>query len=115
VAILAVLRQAAREIYRRLMDAVDPALVDQVEQTLRATPGVLGVGQVRLRWIGHQLRAECEVIVDADASAVQAHQVAVNAEHNLLHALPRLAAALVHADPQAGEGTDHHAALASHR
>jgi divalent metal cation (Fe/Co/Zn/Cd) transporter len=38
VAILAVLRQAAREIYRRLMDAVDPVLVDQVEQTLRALP-----------------------------------------------------------------------------
>jgi cation diffusion facilitator family transporter len=55
------------------------------------------------------------VIVDAAASAVQAHQVAVSAEHNLLHALPRLAAALVHADPQAPEGTDHHAALASHR
>jgi cation diffusion facilitator family transporter len=115
LAILAVLRQAAREIYRRLMDAVDPVLVDQVEQTLRATPGVLGVGQVRLRWIGHHLRAECEVIVDADASAVQAHQVAVNAEHNLLHALPRLAAALVHADPQAQAGDDHHAVLASHR
>jgi cation diffusion facilitator family transporter len=115
VAILAVLRQAAREIYRRLMDAVDPALVDQVEQTLRATPGVLGVGQVRLRWIGHHLRAECEVIVDAAASAVQAHRVAVDAEHNLLHALPRLAAALVHADPQAQAGDDHHAVLASHR
>jgi cation diffusion facilitator family transporter len=115
VAILAVLRQAAREVYRRLMDAVDPALVDQVEQTLHATPGVLGVGQVRLRWIGHQLRAECEVIVDADASAIEAHQVAVNAEHNLLHALPRLSAALVHADPQAHGDTDHHAALASHR
>jgi cation diffusion facilitator family transporter len=115
VAILAVLRQAAREIYRRLMDAVDPALVDQVEQTLRATPGVLGVGQVRLRWIGHQLRAECEVVVDASASAVQAHQVTVNAEHGLLHALPRLSAALVHADPQAQAGDDHHAVLASHR
>jgi cation diffusion facilitator family transporter len=114
VAILAVLRQAAREIYRRLMDAVDPALVDQVEQTLRATPGVLGVGQVRLRWIGHRLRAECEVIVDAGASAVQAHGVAVDAEHNLLHALPRLAAALVHADPQAQAGDDHHAVLAPH-
>jgi cation diffusion facilitator family transporter len=115
VAILAVLRQAAREIYRRLMDAVDPALVDQVEQALGATPGVLGVGQVRLRWIGHQLRAECEVIVDAGTSAVEAHQVAVNAEHSLLHALPRLSAALVHADPQAQAGTDYHAALASHR
>src|SRR5450755_3890093 len=61
VAILAVLRQAGREIYRRLMDAVDPALVDQAEHTLRATPGVLDVGQVRLRWIGHQIRAECEI------------------------------------------------------
>jgi cation diffusion facilitator family transporter len=115
VAILAVLRQAATEIYRRLMDAVDPALVDQMEQTLSATPGVLGVGQVRLRWIGHRLRAECEVIVDSGASAVQAHEVAVDAEHNLLHALPRLAAALVHADPQAQPGADPHAPLASHR
>ena len=41
--------------------------------------------------------------------------MAVNAEHSLLHALPRVAAALVHAGPQAREGTDHRAALASHR
>jgi cation diffusion facilitator family transporter len=115
VAILAVLRQAAREIWRRLMDAVDPALVDQVEDSLRATPGVLGVGQVRLRWIGHQLRAECEIVVDAGASAIAAHQVSVSAEHHLLHALPRLAAALVHADPQALADADYHAVLAPHR
>ncbi len=115
VAILSVLGQAGREIYRRLMDAVDPALVDQVEQGLLATPGVLGVGQVRLRWIGHQLRAECEIVVDPAASAIRAHQVCVDAEHSLLHALPRLAAALVHPDPQTQGGADHHAALAPHR
>jgi cation diffusion facilitator family transporter len=115
LAILAVLRQAAREIYRRLMDAVDPELVDRTERVLLATPGVLGVGQVRLRWIGHQLRAECEVVVDANASAIQAHQVAVDAEHNLLHAVPRLTAALVHADPQAPDGADRHSVLAPHR
>jgi cation diffusion facilitator family transporter len=115
VAILAVLRQAAREIYRRLMDAVDPALVDQAEQTLRAVPGVLDVGQVRLRWIGHQLRAECEIVINPGDTAVQSHQTTVSAEHALLHALPRLSAALVHADPQPSEGTDYHAPLASHR
>jgi cation diffusion facilitator family transporter len=115
VAILAVLRQAAREIYRRLMDAVDPALIDQAEQTLRAAPGVLDVGQVRMRWIGHQLRAECEITVDPSITAVQAHEVAVSAEHALLHALPRLAAATVHADPGPEDGTDHHALLAPHR
>src|SRR5579872_1626363 len=114
VAILSVLRQAATEIWRRLMDAVDPAVLHRAEQTLRDTPGVLGVGRVRLRWIGHQMRAECEVVVNAAVSVVEAHQVAVAAEHALLHALPRLTAALVHADPQPGDGTDYHAALATH-
>ncbi len=99
-AIVVVLRQATREVYRRLMDAVDPALVDRAEATLRATPGVLAAGRVRLRWIGHQLRAECEVVVDAGCSAVQAHQVAAEAEHALIHTVPRLTAALVHADPK---------------
>jgi len=115
VVIVAVLRQAAVQIWRRLMDAVDPAVLDQAERTLRAAPGVLGVGRVQLRWIGHQLRAECEVIVDAGASAIEAHQVAVGAEHDLRHALPRLAAALVHADPQPRDGADYHAVLAAHR
>jgi cation diffusion facilitator family transporter len=115
VAILAVLRQAAREVYRRLMDAVDPGLIDQAEATLRATAGVLDVGQVRMRWIGHQLRAECEVIVNGSATAVAAHQAAVDAEHALIHAIPRLSAALVHADPQPHDGLDHHAPLANHR
>jgi cation diffusion facilitator family transporter len=115
LAILAVLRQAARNIYRRLMDAVDPALVDRAEATLRATPGVLDIGKVRLRWIGHRLRAECEVIVDSASTTVQAHRVTVDAEHALIHAIPRLTAALVHADPLPHDGADHHAALAGHR
>jgi len=104
VAILSVLRQAAREVGRRLMDAVDPALVDQAERTLRAADGVLGTGQIRLRWVGHQLRAECEVVVPAGITAAAAHQVTVNAEHDLLHAIPRLAGALVHADPDGPDG-----------
>jgi cation diffusion facilitator family transporter len=114
--IFAVLRQAAREIYRRLMDAVDPDILDVAERTLRDVPGVIDIGDVRLRWIGHRLRAECEIQVRADASVVTAHQIAVAAEHALLHALPQLSAALVHADPAPGQtGEDHHAVLAPHR
>ena len=115
VAILVTAGQAARDIYRRLMDAVDPALTSLAQDTLRAMPGVRGVGQVRLRWIGHQLHAECEITVDPAATAVAAHAVAVAAEHGLYHALPRLGAALVHADPEPAGGADHHAMLASHR
>jgi cation diffusion facilitator family transporter len=111
-AILSVGWQAAREVGRRLMDSVDPALTEQAEATLRATPGVLAAGPVRLRWIGHALRAECEISVDPACSVIQAHDVAVRAEHALIHAVPRLTAATVHADPL--DGADHHAVLADH-
>ncbi|MFE1767607.1 cation diffusion facilitator family transporter [Streptomyces angustmyceticus] len=112
-AILMVLRDAAREVYRRLMDCVDPALIDAAETALRAVDGVRGVGQVRMRWIGHTLRAEADIVVDSRLTVVQAHALAVAAEHALIHAVPRLTAATVHTD-HTSDGTDPHAALAHH-
>jgi len=112
VAILVVLRDAAREVYRRLMDAVDPATVDEAERVLAGTPGVLGVGALRLRWIGHRLHAETDVLVGGALTVVEAHAIAVDAEHRLLHTLPRLTSVTVHTDPAAA---DTHEALAHHR
>ncbi|MGW0649382.1 cation diffusion facilitator family transporter [Streptomyces umbrinus] len=115
VALLLVLRDAAREVFRRVMDAIDPELVDAAEGALREVPGVQAVGELRLRWIGHRLRAEVAVVVDGEASVRQAHGIAVEAEHALLHAVPGLTAALVHADPSPAPGeTDPHLALAHH-
>ncbi|WP_234438944.1 cation diffusion facilitator family transporter [Streptomyces sp. NRRL B-3229] len=114
-AIALVLRDAAREVFRRVMDAVDPALVDRAESALRTVEGVREVGELRLRWIGHRLRAEVAVVVDGEMTVRQSHAVAVEAEHALLHAVPRLTAALVHADPAPVPGdTDPHHALAHH-
>ncbi|WP_030189286.1 cation diffusion facilitator family transporter [Streptomyces violaceorubidus] len=114
-AIVLVLRDAAREVFRRLMDAVDPALVDRAEDALGGVPGVRGVGELRLRWIGHRLRAEVALVVDGEATVREAHRIAVAAEHALLHAVPRLTAALVHADPAPSPGeADPHLALAHH-
>ncbi|MEW2328142.1 cation diffusion facilitator family transporter [Micromonospora chersina] len=114
VAIAFVLKDAAREVYRRLMDAVDPAIVDQAETTLRAVDGVQDVAAVRLRWIGHRLHAEAELVVDANLSLVAAHEIAADAEHQLTHAVPRLTTATVHTDPDSHPGGHHHTDL-SHR
>ncbi|WP_371497274.1 hypothetical protein OG871_14990 [Kitasatospora sp. NBC_00374] len=69
VAIPAALRGSLREAGRRLVDAVDPAPVDAAERELRAVAGVRGAGAVRMRWVGHALRAEAEVVVDPDLTA----------------------------------------------
>ncbi|MEU8590430.1 cation diffusion facilitator family transporter [Streptomyces sp. NPDC048664] len=114
-AIVLVLRDAAREVFRRVLDAVDPVLVDRAEAALREVPGVREVGELRLRWIGHRLRAEVAVVVDGEVSVRRAHGIAVEAEHALLHAVPGLTAALVHADPAPAPGQpDPHLVLAHH-
>ncbi|MFI9624098.1 cation diffusion facilitator family transporter [Streptomyces sp. NPDC052042] len=113
LAILMVLKDAAREVYGRLMDSVDPALVTGAHTALRAVEGVLGTGQVRMRWIGHELRAEAEIVVDPRLTVVEAHRIAVAAEHALIHAVPRLTATTVHTDHTPVEG-DPHAALGHH-
>jgi cation diffusion facilitator family transporter len=114
-AILFVLRDAGREVYRRLMDAVDPSTVDDVERTLLGTRGVLGISALHVRWLGHELRAECAIVVDTHISVIDAHRIAVDAEHRLIHDVPRLTSALVHPDPAPHEGLDHHEELADHR
>jgi cation diffusion facilitator family transporter len=99
IAILAVLRTAARDVFRRLMDAIDPELVDTAETALAAEPGVRGVRSVKMRWIGHRLHADAELDIDPATSLTDAHRIAHEAEHILTHAVPKLSTALVHAYP----------------
>ena len=99
VAILAVLRTAVRDIFHRLMDAVDPAIMDAAESALGAHPGVRAVSSLKMRWIGHRLHADAELDVDPGTGLADAHQIAHAAEHALMHAVPKLGTALVHAYP----------------
>ena len=96
------------------MDAVSPELVSRAEAVVAAVPGVQEVGQVRVRWIGHDLRAEVRLVVDADLTVVEAHDIAERAHHRLMHEVPRLTDALVHADPCDHHGVDHHRETAHH-
>jgi cation diffusion facilitator family transporter len=114
VAILVVLRGAARDIYRRVMDAVDPHLVDAAEASLRSVPGVRDVEDLRLRWIGHRIRAEIDLAVDGRLTLAEAHRIAHEAQHRLLHDLPGLSDATVHVSPAAADGLAAHETVAHH-
>ncbi len=114
LAILLVLKNAARGIYRRLMDSVDPGLVEHIEEVLSKVAGVQAVEAVRVRWVGHELRAEAEMVSDADLSLADAHAIAEEARHELLHRIARLAEVTIHTNPCTHGGRDHHAATHHH-
>ena len=99
VAILAVLRTAARDVFRRLMDGVDPKLVETAEAALASQPGVKSVRDVRMRWIGHRLHADVELEIDHVATIEDARRIAHDAEHELIDRVPKLSQARVHPYP----------------
>ncbi len=114
-AILIVLWQAMRDIYRRLMDATDPALIDEVEQTLAATPGIIGIDKVQLRWIGHRLHLEIAISAEPSLSLIAAHEIAHAAEHELRHSIARIDEVHVHVGPSETDGPQFHAGIEHHR
>jgi cation diffusion facilitator family transporter len=112
--ILVVLRQATAQMLGRLMDAVEPELVEQVEQTARAVPEVQDVGRVRLRWLGHALETSLTITVDCALSVADGHRVAEDVRHRLLHEVRRLDTALIHVNPCGHTGEDPHALTRHH-
>lgn len=99
VAILGVLRSAIRQVGARLLDAVDPVLVDQATAAVAGVPGVTGVREMHVRWVGHTLRAEVDATVDPGLTVLEAHEVAHHAERHLLREVRRLTAATIHTSP----------------
>lgn len=114
VVILFVLRDAVRHVFGRLMDGVDPALVEQVERATGHVPRVEGVDRIRMRWLGHRLEASLHVTVDCELSVAAGHRVAEDVRHSLLHEIPRLDQVLVHVDPCEHGEVDHHSVTAHH-
>jgi cation diffusion facilitator family transporter len=107
-AILIVLRDAVIAVFGRLMDAVDPELVDTLERQARAVPGVLEVSSIRVRWIGHRLEASLHAVVDCTISVAEGHRVAEEIRHAAYHDVKKLDSILVHIDPCDHADADHH-------
>jgi cation diffusion facilitator family transporter len=105
IAILFITWDATKQVWYRLMDAVDPALVDTVEQTARGVPGVVKLGGVRVRWIGHSLQTELSITVDEDLPTLASYQITEAVRHALFHALPRLSYVNVSIEPCGHSGT----------
>lgn len=99
IAILFITRDAAIRMWYRLMDAVEPALVSQIESYSHEVEGVKQVTRLRARWVGHQLFIEMTLVVDENLSFVESHQIAESVEKVLRSALPYLTGITIHLDP----------------
>ncbi len=112
--ILVVLKQATGQMLGRLMDAVEPELVEQVETIAASVPEVQSVDRLRLRWLGHALEASMAITVDCDLTVAEGHQLSEEVRHCLLHEVRRLDTAVIHVNPCGHSGQDAHALTRHH-
>lgn len=110
-----ILKSTAQQLFRRLMDGVEPGLVEAIQQVAARVDGVQSVDRARARWMGHRLLADVTVTVDRDLSVAAGHDVAEHVRHDLLHDVRHLEDASVHVNPCSHDGPDPHDTTAHHR
>jgi cation diffusion facilitator family transporter len=107
-AIVRIVLKTGKTVVARIIDGVDPGIVDDIHGTVLKAHGVLGVTEVRVRWLGHQIHAEINLTVDQSLSVAQAHKIAQEVRHQLLHRLPYLSMVIIHVDPEGSSGEYRH-------
>jgi cation diffusion facilitator family transporter len=107
-AILRIVWQAGRSVFSRLLDGVDPEIIDEIRTATEGVGGVTEVTGVRARWLGHRLHAELNIAVKPDMPVEQGHEIAVTVRQRLLDRLPHLSGTTIHVDPANASGTKYH-------
>lgn len=109
IAIFVLLWGTARDIGRRLLDGVDPSLVEQTEQALRSVPGITDVEEVRLRWTGHRLNVDSTVTSDPTMPVGRFHELEHQADQIIRTKLPGINAVRLNpsAHPTASTSAHH--------
>ncbi|MEN3334472.1 MAG: hypothetical protein V7641_3837 [Blastocatellia bacterium] len=108
VLILRIVWESAKSVFTRLLDGVDPEVIDEINHTVKHTPQVENVTDVRVRWLGHRLHAELSIAVNPSLSVEEGHEIAKRVRHERLHHLRYLSSVTLHLDPANASGDEHH-------
>ena len=108
VAILRLVWESGRAVFTRLLDGIDPEVLDEIKQAVRPIQGVHDVTEVRVRWLGHRLHAEINISVSPELSVEKGHEIAKEVRHQILHQVRYLNNATIHIDPLNASGEEHH-------
>jgi len=108
LAILRIVWDAGKVVFTRLLDGVNPEIVDEIRHAAQRVSDVCEVTDVRARWLGHRLHAEINLAAVPNMSVAEGHDIALQARHELMHHLPYLSGVTIHVDPEDASGEVHH-------
>jgi len=99
IAIVGITWNAIKAVWYRLMDAVDPALIDRIVHDTGHVTGVERVPDVRAHWVGHRLYAEMAIVVNESLSLTEGHAIVETVRQALGRSIPQLYEVSIHVVP----------------
>ncbi|TIT20716.1 MAG: cation transporter, partial [Mesorhizobium sp.] len=82
IAIFAIVWQSSKAVLTRMLDGVEPGIVDEIHHAAEHVPGVRLV-DARARWIGHRLHADIAIAADETLPLAEANRLAAMLEDEL--------------------------------
>lgn len=89
-AIFAIVWQSARAVLTRMLDGVEPAILNEIDHVAEHVAGVQRVHAVQARWLGHRLHAEMSVQIDETLPVADALRIVDQMRAELFAHLPVL-------------------------
>jgi cation diffusion facilitator family transporter len=99
VAILFIVKDSAQAIWRRMMDSIEPEIVEDIERAASETAGVSKVEYVRARWIGHRIHSEVGVQMSGGESLAESYEVSRHIRETAQRMVPKLERLTVEMSP----------------
>lgn len=90
LAIFKIVWESARAVFTRLFDGVEPDLVDKIKNASKCNEIILGIDDVKSRWLGHHLYVELVVSIDQNIPIEKVIEAIEELKHSLFHSLPIL-------------------------
>lgn len=94
-AILGIVWQSARSVLTRMLDGVEPGIVDEIHHAAGHVRGIDRVVGAKARWLGHRLHVDVTIAVSDGLLLAAASNIAASLKAALFAHIPALAVATV--------------------
>ncbi|CAN7504299.1 cation diffusion facilitator family transporter [Pararhizobium sp. LjRoot255] len=95
MAIFGIVWQSARSVLTRMLDGVEPGIVDEIEHAAAHVKGIDKVTEAKARWLGHKLHIDVAVVIDESVVLAEANVITSRLQGELFAHIPALAIATV--------------------
>ena len=102
--IFGIVWQSARAVLTRMLDGVEPEILEEIDHAAEHVAGVRRVHAVQARWLGHRLHAELSVQIDETLPLSEALKIVAAMRAELFAHLPVLSQVSIRIEAPVADG-----------